>query len=647
MAGRWFWTTVIVVAAAAAGVVVARRWADGTTPVAEPPDGHASAMTTAPHDGVPDDASSPETFVTVRVLARADNAPIAGAHVTVRTGGDEAPGPSASGDTGADGRVRLSFKDATGPFDVTVRAASHMGDTQSLDEKQVSAEIVSCLDPAGRVRGVVRDTDGKPVAGVKVFLERDEDDGRTPDEVVTAASGSFDIDGVPLGETFGVVALGSGDDDRIAVRRGLSIGAAGQSIDVDLTLAEPARLSVSVVWPDGLPIAGAAVGLASDPGVDQRTGPAGTAVFGPQPPHHTQVTARCWGFADATAEIELRPGAKERMVLRPKPGPVIAGVVVDEDGIPIAGAHLELDYPAAPTFASDVDGTFRIACPDADTRTLDVSAAGFASEQVADVVPPSEGLRVVLRNCRVRFRLVWPAGAPHTGRVHAWTDGSVAEATLDGDVVRITVPPGTTQVKLAVEGCVSAEIDVPDNADESKDWGDVVLERAARLEGRVVDEQGKPVDAFVYAKVGDTTVPLESTGEDGSFSIDNLPEGDAEVRVEAKGFVTRTTRHALAAGGPQLVVALARGGGVNGVVLGADGKPAQGVVYVVFTDVNDPENRERMAWPSVEEDGRFEVHLAPGRYRAQTSLDDREVSAEVDVADGETLELTLKFAAPR
>ena len=592
-------------------------------------------------------APSATKTLTVRVVAQHGDAPIAKAKVTVATGGDEAPGPSASAETDAEGRARIALPaDAGGPFDVTVLAAGWMRFRTSLEESELPPEIVARLGPAGCVRGVVRGADGKPVEGADVFVEFDEDQADV-DEATSAADGAFALDGVPLGKKFDLVALGNSDqgDRRMARRKGLSIESADRPVAADLTLAEPAEVSVRVLWADGLPIAGASVVL--DPGpADASSGEDGTASPAPVPAQHQTITVRCWGFSDARAELDLSPGEKKTITLHPAPGPTISGVVVDEKERPVADVLVRPFADGAPGVRTRADGVFRIACPDESPVALKLDAPGCEKTELVVVDPPAHDLRIVVHPVRkVRCRLVWPPGAARTTHVVAWIEGKRLEATIDGDVLRIDLPPATKRVLVSVKGFAMIERDLDADAGAVHDWGDVVLVPAPRLEGRVVDAGGKPVHAFVHAKVGDATVPLTSTGDDGTFSVDGLPAGDAEVRVEAEGFVNRTVHHTLAAGGPPLTVALARGGGVRGIVVDADGTPAPKVVYVSFVDLSAPQDRDRMASPSVGDDGRFEVRLAPGRYRASTTLDAAEATAEVDVADGKTVEITLKLGA--
>jgi hypothetical protein len=632
-----------LVAVALAGLLVlASCGPDEPAPPASP----APARSAAPGDDAPPATAPSATLtLTVRVMTREADAPVAGAQVTVATGGCEEPGPSASADTDAEGRARVVLPaDVTGPFDVTVRAAGRTRDHQMLDEAP-NDEIVARLDPAGRVRGVVRGADGKPVAGAVVHVDFDEHDDDL-DDAKTDATGGYEVDGVALHATFELVAHGDSDqgDARMALRRGLTVDSAERPLVADLTLALPAHLTVCVQWSDGLPVEGALV--SRDPGdpSEWRTDQGGAVVYPPLLAGHERITVRCWGFEDARNELDLKAGESRILIVRPPAGPAIEGTVVDDAGRWVADATVSVKDTDAPTVTVRGGGKFRIACPDESPRTITVTAPRCVAAEVADVTPPESDLRVVLQRLPwVRCRLLLPDGVSAVKRVTAWADGRIAGSNFDGEVLRIDVPQGTGDVAFRVTGCATVERKIDPAAGPLHDLGDVQLVAAPPLTGRLVDADGRPVHGFIYPKVGDVTVPLSSTGDDGGFSIDGLPAGDAEVRVEADGFVNRTVHHQLAAGGPPLTITLARGGGVRGLVLGADGKPAPGAVYVSFVDVKDPQNRERMATPSIEDDGRFEVHLAPGRYRAQTTLDDAEATAEVEVADGKTIEITLKL----
>jgi hypothetical protein len=608
-----------------------------TTPADSTTDVGVAASPTSAH-------ATAARIVAVRVLDAEDESPLAGARVAIRRGGDEAPQEVARGDTARDGAAKLRIPAETETFDLLVRAAGHVHEwRQEVGGGDANEEFVVRLERAGRVRGVVRGADGRPADGVEVHAEIENHAGWPDDEaVVTADGGRYEIDGIEVGAGFTVTAADAG---RIASRQGFTVTAPGETVTADLTLAAAAKLVVRVLWSDGLPVEGASVEL--QPSGDQaESDDAGRAAFGALVAGKHHVVAQRAGFADAEADVELAPGEERILDLRPVPNAVLSGVVVDDAGFPVAGAAVAVDGQSPPRARTIADGRFRIACDDDDAHDLVVSEEAHCDATVAGVAAPSEDLRIVLaRRPKVRCRLVPPAGAVVPQRADAWWDGRSASCAVEDGVLTILVSPGGGRVSFQVQGFVVFEHDVDAEPGETVDLGDVPLVVAPKLTGRVVDEKGAPVDAFVYATVGGAQAPLTSTDAGGAFAFDGLPPGDAELRAEAKGFVQRTIRYAFGPGAAPATIVLVRGGAVKGRVLDADGNPAPMAVYVSFADRDDPQNRDRQAFPVVAEDGTFELRLLPGRYTARTTLDDREGSAEVVVVEGETRDVTITIPA--
>ena len=172
-----------------------------------------------------------------------------------------------------------------------------------------------------------------------------------------------------------------------------------------------------------------------------------------------------------------------------------------------------------------------------------------------------------------------------------------------------------------------------------------VLRWAPTLRGRVVDEAGAPVtDAFVYPKVGDSSVPLQGTSDSGWFSFDGLPEGLATLRVESESMVERTVTYDHRADAEPIEIVLQRGVRLEGRVLDSAGRPYDST-YVSVVDLAAPTDRGRMAWPSVEDDGTFAVQLLPGHYRLQANGERAAAIEDVEVRDPGPTRVTLRLPA--
>jgi Protein of unknown function (DUF1416) len=157
--------------------------------------------------------------------------------------------------------------------------------------------------------------------------------------------------------------------------------------------------------------------------------------------------------------------------------------------------------------------------------------------------------------------------------------------------------------------------------------------------------QSVPIDdAFVWPEVDGLSVPLTGARKDGTFRFDGLPEGDALLRVESDEYVRRLVRFSFSADTVPIEIVLEKGGRVHGRVFDEHGQPVSRV-YLFIKDPEDGENRERMAWPHVEADGSFSVHLSPGRYHLRGLAGKTSGEATLKVEEGETLEVTLRLAA--
>ena len=74
-------------------------------------------------------------------------------------------------------------------------------------------------------------------------------------------------------------------------------------------------------------------------------------------------------------------------------------------------------------------------------------------------------------------------------------------------------------------------------AGRSQELPAFVLRRVGKIEGRVVDRQGKPVSGAIVRQSGDGPLPTETLSDDqGEFRLTGVLEGPAFVFAEGKGF---------------------------------------------------------------------------------------------------------------
>lgn len=163
------------------------------------------------------------------------------------------------------------------------------------------------------------------------------------------------------------------------------------------------------------------------------------------------------------------------------------------------------------------------------------------------------------------------------------------------------------------EPALSSEDEGPDGEPE-----ETVVDDGTRR-GRVLDPSGAPIGgATVRVAAG----PSTTSGPDGTFTLSGVPR-DAVLVIEAEGY-----RPQELAPGADLEISLARDlptGALRGLVRSRNGRPLSAHVVV------EPGHLEA----TTDEDGVFEIELAPGRYEVSIEADghvtqNRTVEVEVD-----------------
>jgi hypothetical protein len=129
---------------------------------------------------------------------------------------------------------------------------------------------------------------------------------------------------------------------------------------------------------------------------------------------------------------------------------------------------------------------------------------------------------------------------------------------------------------------------------------DFTLRPGLPLRGRVVDASGRPVR---HAGVGICWRASTHTDADGRFAFEHLAPGSYEVGISGEGFRYLTVE--AEAGGPEVLITVPGSSVIEGVLLEADGRPAEGFGSV------DTDGRSGWIGPG----GRFRLAgLRPGAY---------------------------------
>ena len=410
---------------------------------------------------------------------------------------------------------------------------------------------------------------GAPVQDAVVLVRLPERELPYPDERVlrTGADGAARLDDVPAGRAFVRLLRGGARDADVV---------GGETATVDLRLRAGIRVLGLVVDEGGRPVPDASVWLSerwtsAHGGVVAVTDVEGR--FTLEGLDRDQVlAARCAGFAPAPlARVRGGPGDEVAVRLRlGSRGGMLAGRVVDASGAAVADAWLQagVEVPeegtpardGVPVFGAppqrcrtDAAGRFLLAGVALGDVPVAIRAAGYAPyfARLASVEQPGEGHWIVLRPELAVEGVVRDAdgGPVPEALVRAVPAGAVGAGVPDfGASEARSAADGSFVLRGLDEGPValSAEHALHRRADaelrlavgQPARWNPV-LARAPRIFGTVLDDAGRPDAGWVVVatseRVPRVRVAAEPTGDDGVFSIGDLPERAFDLTVQRPG----------------------------------------------------------------------------------------------------------------
>jgi len=530
--------------------------------------------------------------------------------------------------------------------------------------------VLAATSSAGEVRGRVL-VDGKPAAGVTVSALPFEDgfaaarrEARReglPKALATAVSradGTFAVvlampagDAIHLSFAGGVAAprrlerlFDSGGEDAGDVRLSKAMPLAGRVVD---ERGGKVAGAIVTLWPGG----GGSLTRDVSPGVGEPQSaavrPDGTFRFDTAADDGNRLRIEAPPFATQERQ-PVRSGALARPVTLAV-GQVLRGTVTLADRrTPASGALVRFEGRTQTTRFVETrsDGTFLLegAPHEPGALVADGGDRGHATQALTSA--PPEALSLALApTASVAGRVVDAEGSkPLAGvRLLARADGEAAYLARSGADGRYTIrglPPRTYRLSVDDDRFVSWSRPVTVAAGQSETQ-DVPLARGATLVGRVVDEQGGPIEgawaqvarggesafrAFVRSLEGEGTV---RTGRDGSFRATRLRPGEGQrLDVRHDDYEERSVGGiALTAGATRsgLTVVLRHGLSVRGAVKDEEGRPlaeaevtlsssltfrsGRGGIQVSFIGPASQVRRETGP------DGRFEFRgLKPGDY---------------------------------
>lgn len=356
--------------------------------------------------------------------------------------------------------------------------------------------------------------------------------------------------------------------------------------------------------------------------------------------------------------IMLEPGSGASATYELAPGAKVSGTVKDADGNPVAGARIAVEGARNefPVF-SDGSGAWTVeAVPASDRKVASASAPKQPSGRSEPFIVPAGGH---VENIEIKLE----AGAGIVGSVRSedgqplhgamvrflpgklnegntWQfnrfDGAARWPVAQDGRFRITgVPVGSVQnvtVRADAEGYLpSWNNEVKVAANQETGGIDLILTKALAISGRVETEGGDPVAgatvsaqyrgsadkrAWDYVKGlgGDPTAQTNATGE---FTLKGLKEGRYRLWSQAAGFAAGT-RVETQTGAGDVIITLATGKSISGILKDQDGNPVAGLP--VQAEKTDNTNSNNWWWWGNTQaysgpDGTFELRdLADGVY---------------------------------
>lgn len=418
--------------------------------------------------------------------------------------------------------------------------------------------------PAPRSRVVeVRDGQGRPAAGVLLRLAR-----RGWPVGLTGPDGRIAMPIPARGELGLTLEDGKGLQLEVVMTQ-----EAAEGTDVPVvTLHAPLAATGRVLDGAGrAPLAGALVWNGGSAWT--RSGPRGDFELRAPSGDEGRIEAAARGrMSDAQP---WRRDRNEPLTLVLDPAGTITGRVVDEDGLPVAGAELvlaPLPGPAGPSGSgpfralADADGRFRFPdLPRGRRFDLEVFREGYVSASLPGVeARPGSPLRIELRVGRaLAGRVAGPDGEPV-----AEAQVSVVETTLvelegsrfsqgltrshartdeEGRFLLAALEPGSVQLQVDAPGYRRRKVpglQIPEQGEAPA--VEIALERGASIAGRVLDGQGRPArGAMVRAEGGHTGDGVLSfagghADAEGRYRLDGLEAGPHQVFAESADRDLRT-----------------------------------------------------------------------------------------------------------
>jgi protocatechuate 3,4-dioxygenase beta subunit len=357
---------------------------------------------------------------------------------------------------------------------------------------------------------------------------------------------------------------------------------------------------------------------------------------GSEAPFDLHVVAR--GHAPAVVGVNVQSDATPRIVLDDVR--TVAGRVLDAGtGAPLAAAYVAVldrrtfeqrersgdrrPLGGAAQTRTDAGGRFRLDVGAGEMSGVEAWADGFLAARAWEAKPGDADVALGLAPSTSIAGRVFADGAPAAG-VEVAIDDIVAVESDEGPRLRTTtradgsfilrrLAPGPW--RLAVQGDGDFALRKVMDVAGGDRFLRVELRPGRTIRGRVVDEQGRPLRAWLTADDIDAARVRASTDSDadGRFAFTRLDDGVHALSADADGFVS-TQVDGVPAGAERVEIVLSRGLAVEGRVLDPDGRP---IAVRTYDNVELASGgHDWCARGRTDADGRFRITgLRPGKHR--------------------------------
>ncbi|MFC0186763.1 carboxypeptidase regulatory-like domain-containing protein [Fictibacillus aquaticus] len=387
----------------------------------------------------------------------------------------------------------------------------------------------------------------------------------------------------------------------------------------------------------------------------------GTYFIGNLPEGTFAVTVTAPDFSSGTQGVTVGPGqtADVSFVLTPDSGS-ITGSVIDENGVPLAGAvvNVLLNDVIIASAVTDLSGgyTFRDLLPNTYQVTANLSGYGITSVGaiVTSNAAAAASLTLTTLFGSIAGTVTDAGGSPITGRsiqINLYDQNNSLITTVlaqsDGTYVIPQVRQGSYVITVTVRGFNPGNFaaEVTPGAQTAADLSLTAI--GGRLTVKVVDATTSvPVSGVVTNVYNEAGIPITTaiTDQEGAFTLQSLEEGSVILSTASPGY-SSLSQGAIIENGVTTEAVLAispETGDLTGTITGPDGLPITGAVIQIIDATRATVNTVLS-----QSDGTYAVlDLLPGIYTMTVSaagFEQLSLSAFIEANETTVTDITLAF----